>query len=112
MVQQLLNLPVFSPAAPPTAPLATNPNLAPWSYQYFTIPRYGRNARLRSLVNLVIVGGVTDPAHTGDREEAAECEKMHRLIKDYGLRVRGGSGFEFHRWYVNEGRKWGLKAGK
>lgn len=47
---------------------------------------YGRSSRLRAAVNLVIVGGVIDPSHTGDREEAAECEKMHRLIKEYDLR--------------------------
>ena len=56
------------------------------------MPRYGRNDRLRAACNLVVVGGVIDPAHTGDREEAAECEKMHRLIKEYGLRVRGERG--------------------
>jgi len=43
-------------------------------------------------VNLVIVGGVIDAAQTGDREEEAECEKMHRLIKELDLRVRGGVG--------------------
>lgn len=25
----------------------------------------------------MVVGGVVDPAETGDREEAAECAKMH-----------------------------------
>ncbi|GBF98480.1 sucrose synthase [Raphidocelis subcapitata] len=47
---------------------------------------YGRSARLRAAANLVIVGGVLDPSHTGDREEAAECEKMHALIDRHGLR--------------------------
>jgi hypothetical protein len=49
--------------------------------------RFGRSGRLRQLVNLVVVGGVIDPADTGDREERAECEKMHGLIKEYGLQV-------------------------
>lgn len=57
------------------------------------LTRYGRNGRLRSLANLVIVGGVIDPSHTGDREEAAECEKMHTLIDKYGLRVRSSHCF-------------------
>eukprot|EP00879_Flechtneria_rotunda_P003731 GHRR01003969.1.p1 GENE.GHRR01003969.1~~GHRR01003969.1.p1 ORF type:complete len:403 (+),score=134.37 GHRR01003969.1:1581-2789(+) len=46
---------------------------------------YGRSERLRSLVNLVVVGGVIDPDGTGDREERAECEKMHGLIKKLNL---------------------------
>eukprot|EP00775_Hariotina_reticulata_P011337 gene11337-11486_t len=46
---------------------------------------YGRSERLRGLVNLVVVGGVIDPQDTGDREERAECEKMHSLIKQYNL---------------------------
>lgn len=35
----------------------------------------------------MIVGGVIDPSHTGDREEAAECEKMHGLIAKYSMQV-------------------------
>lgn len=46
---------------------------------------YGSNNQLRELVNLVIVGGVIDPKATADREEAAECEKMHELIKKYDM---------------------------
>jgi hypothetical protein len=49
--------------------------------------RYAHSERLRNVCNLVIVGGVIDACHTGDREEAAECEKMHRLIKEHNLRV-------------------------
>jgi hypothetical protein len=39
------------------------------------------------MVNLVVVGGVIDPQDTGDREERAECEKMHTLVKQYNLQV-------------------------
>jgi hypothetical protein len=34
------------------------------------------------------VGGVIDPEDTGDREERAECEKMHALIKQHKLQAR------------------------
>lgn len=33
-----------------------------------------------------------DPEDTGDREERAECEKMHRLIKEYKMQVWSGRG--------------------
>lgn len=56
----------------------------PWSA---CTSRYARSERLRNLVNLVVVGGVIDPEDTGDREERAECEKMHGLIKKYNLKV-------------------------
>ncbi|PSC73946.1 sucrose synthase [Micractinium conductrix] len=46
---------------------------------------YAGNQRLRGLVNLVIVGGVIDPAATMDREEAAECEHMHELVEKYKM---------------------------
>jgi hypothetical protein len=49
--------------------------------------RYAKSERLRSLVNLVVVGGVIDPEDTGDREERDECVKMHGLIKEYKLQV-------------------------
>jgi sucrose synthase len=49
--------------------------------------RYAKSERLRSLVNLVVVGGVIDPEDTGDREERAECEKMHGLVEKYNLKV-------------------------
>jgi hypothetical protein len=38
-------------------------------------------------VNLVVVGGVLNPEDTGDREESAECDKMHELIKKFHLEV-------------------------
>ncbi|KAL3845063.1 hypothetical protein ACJIZ3_002466 [Penstemon smallii] len=47
---------------------------------------YGKNKRLRNLVNLVIVGGFFDPSKSKDREEAAEIKKMHMLIEKYQLK--------------------------
>ncbi|XP_019172019.1 PREDICTED: sucrose synthase 7-like [Ipomoea nil] len=47
---------------------------------------YGKNRRLRSLVNLVVVGGSFDPSKSKDREEAAEIKKMHALIEKYQLK--------------------------
>jgi sucrose synthase len=52
------------------------------------VRRYAKSERLRKLVNLVVVGGVIDPENTGDREERAECEKMHGLVEKYNLKVR------------------------
>lgn len=47
---------------------------------------YGKNKRLRSLVNLVIVAGFFDPLKSKDREETAEIKKMHMLIEKYQLK--------------------------
>jgi sucrose synthase len=47
---------------------------------------YGKNKRLRGLVNLVIVGGFFDPNKSKDREEMAEIKKMHELIEKYQLK--------------------------
>lgn len=47
---------------------------------------YGKNKRLRNLVNLVVVGGFFDPSKSNDREEIAEIKKMHSLIEKYQLR--------------------------
>ncbi|XP_031391459.1 sucrose synthase 5-like isoform X1 [Punica granatum] len=47
---------------------------------------YGKNPRLRNLVNLVIVGGFFDPNKSKDREEMAEIKKMHALIETYQLK--------------------------
>ncbi|KAI4375523.1 hypothetical protein MLD38_013381 [Melastoma candidum] len=47
---------------------------------------YGKNQRLRKLVNLVIVGGFFDPTKSKDREEMAEINKMHSLIEQYQLK--------------------------
>ncbi|KAK6941031.1 Glycosyl transferase, family 1 [Dillenia turbinata] len=46
---------------------------------------YGRSAKLRELVNLVVVAGYNDVKKSSDREEIAEIEKMHSLIKQYNL---------------------------
>jgi sucrose synthase len=71
-----------------------NPDLPP----IFTIARldriknltglveaYGSNERLRELANLVVVASVIDPSRSRDAEEAAEIERMHRLISDLSL---------------------------
>ncbi|XP_010528602.1 PREDICTED: sucrose synthase 5 isoform X2 [Tarenaya hassleriana] len=47
---------------------------------------YGKNKRLRDLVNLVIVGGFFDPTKSKDREEMSEIKKMHSLIEKYQLK--------------------------
>lgn len=46
---------------------------------------YGKNTRLRELANLVVVAGYIDVNRSKDREEIAEIEKMHNLIKEYKL---------------------------
>ncbi|XVF22174.1 hypothetical protein REPUB_Repub12eG0151000 [Reevesia pubescens] len=46
---------------------------------------YAKNAKLRELANLVIVAGYIDVKKSKDREEIAEIEKMHGLIKEYQL---------------------------
>ncbi|XAR51114.1 Sucrose synthase [Bertholletia excelsa] len=45
---------------------------------------YGKNARLRELANLVVVGG-DRRKESKDLEEQAEMKKMHDLIKTYNL---------------------------
>jgi hypothetical protein len=52
---------------------------------------YGANERLRGLVNLVVVGGIVDPANSNDREEKDQCIKMHEILKQFKLegQVRG-----------------------
>lgn len=47
---------------------------------------YGKNKRLRSFVNLVVVAGFFDPSKSKDREEMAEIKKMHMLIEKYQLK--------------------------
>ncbi|KAK9278694.1 hypothetical protein L1049_028268 [Liquidambar formosana] len=47
---------------------------------------YGKNKRLRNLVNLVVVAGFFDPSKSKDREEIAEIKKMHSLIEKYELK--------------------------
>ncbi|KAJ0963883.1 hypothetical protein J5N97_029005 [Dioscorea zingiberensis] len=47
---------------------------------------YGKNKRLRNLVNLVVVAGFLDPAKSKDREEISEIKKMHSLMEKYQLK--------------------------
>ncbi|XP_057970912.1 sucrose synthase 6-like isoform X2 [Malania oleifera] len=47
---------------------------------------YGKNMRLRELVNLVVVAGFFQPSKSKDREEMAEISKMHSLIEKYQLK--------------------------
>ncbi|GMN62372.1 hypothetical protein TIFTF001_031448 [Ficus carica] len=47
---------------------------------------YGKSAKLRELVNLVVVGGYIDVNKSRDREEVQEIEKMHGLIDKYNLK--------------------------
>jgi len=49
------------------------------------VEAYGRNPRLRSLANLVVVGGHCDPAACTDQEEAAEAQRLHDLMDEHGL---------------------------
>ncbi|KAF3320406.1 sucrose synthase [Carex littledalei] len=46
---------------------------------------YGKNKRLRDLVNLVVVAGLLDPSKSKDREEIKEINKMKFLIEKYQL---------------------------
>lgn len=46
---------------------------------------YGKCAKLRETVNLVVVAGYHDVKKSKDREEIQEIEKMHELIKTYDL---------------------------
>ncbi|KAF3783783.1 Sucrose synthase 2 [Nymphaea thermarum] len=46
---------------------------------------FGKNKRLRELVNLVVVAGYHDVKKSSDREEIDEIEKMHSLIEKYNL---------------------------
>lgn len=49
------------------------------------VEMYAKNAKLRELANLVVVAGYNDVKKSSDREEIAEIEKMHSLIKEYNL---------------------------
>lgn len=73
---------------------------------------FAKNAKLRELANLVVVAGYNDVKMSNDREEIAEIEKMHNLIKEYKLkgqfrwiasqtnRVRNG---ELYRYICDKG---------
>jgi len=47
---------------------------------------YGKNKRLRDLVNLVVVAGFFDSSKSKDREEISEIKKMHSIIDRYQLK--------------------------
>ncbi|KAI3982981.1 hypothetical protein MKX01_010464 [Papaver californicum] len=47
---------------------------------------YGKNKKLRNLVNLVIVAGFFDPTKPKDREEIAEIKKMQSIIEKCQLK--------------------------
>lgn len=49
------------------------------------VESYAKNSKLRELVNLVVVAGYIDVKKSSDREEIAEIEKMHDLMKQYNL---------------------------
>ncbi|KAL8529566.1 hypothetical protein ACS0TY_006839 [Phlomoides rotata] len=49
------------------------------------VEMYSKNDKLRNLANLVVVAGYNDVKKSNDREEIAEIEKMHALIKQYNL---------------------------
>jgi sucrose synthase len=46
---------------------------------------YGANTQLRDRTNLLIVSGHVDPGLSGDAEEQAEIQRMHRLMDEYQL---------------------------
>ncbi|MCC6916290.1 sucrose synthase [Nitrosomonas sp.] len=46
---------------------------------------YAASPRLRSLANLIIVGGKTDPQHSTDHEEQEQIHRMHQLMDEYKL---------------------------
>ncbi|XP_042388147.1 sucrose synthase 7-like [Zingiber officinale] len=47
---------------------------------------YGKNKKLRQLVNLVVVAGFFDASKSKDREEISEIKKMHSLIDKYQMK--------------------------
>ncbi|KAF7804878.1 sucrose synthase 2 [Senna tora] len=49
------------------------------------VEMFGKSSELRKLVNLVVVAGYIDVSQSKDREEIAEIEKMHSLVKQYKL---------------------------
>jgi sucrose synthase len=72
----------------------TNPELPP----IFSIARmdriknltglveaYGRDEKLRSQANIVIIASVIDPESSNDAEEADEIRKMHGILEQYDL---------------------------
>jgi len=46
---------------------------------------YAESPELRARANLLVVGGYTDPALSGDEEERGEIHRMHELMEAHGL---------------------------
>ncbi len=46
---------------------------------------FGEHPELRNIANLIVVAGHVDPNDSGDTEERAEIEHMHRLIEEFDL---------------------------
>jgi len=46
---------------------------------------YANSPRLRSLANLIIVGGKIDPQHSSDHEEQEQIHRMHQLMDEHKL---------------------------
>lgn len=47
---------------------------------------YGKNSKLRIMVNFIVVVGYNDVKRFNDREEIEEIEKMYNFIKKYNLK--------------------------
>lgn len=46
---------------------------------------FGKHPELRNIANLIMVAGHIDPNDSGDNEERAEIEHMHRLLEEHDL---------------------------
>lgn len=46
---------------------------------------YARDERLRSLTNLLIIGGTVHPHLSGDEEERQQIQRIHQLFDEFGL---------------------------
>ncbi len=46
---------------------------------------YGASPRLRNAANLLVIAGAVDPAHSGDKEEQEQIQRMHELFDRYQL---------------------------
>lgn len=49
------------------------------------VEAYGGSQQLRSLANLIIVGGKIDPQQSSDHEEQEQIHRMHQLMDEYQL---------------------------
>ena len=85
---------VFAPGAPDTRGLPEDPE-RPIILSMARLDRiknltglvewYGTSDRLRRAATLVVVAGTLDPSRSGDHEERAEVERMHRLMDEHDL---------------------------